>query len=114
LPNSAHHFTFAPPVAMAFHERRGHPYFLAKPLRDIHSCTRFAYPPRVALATQRLAQFFLQDFLDEAADAVAYQRLDAVPPAFTNQHVCCIPRHWRYLLRRPLTAGFGFSFQSRR
>ena len=32
-------------------------------------------------------------------------RLEGIAPLFTNQHVCCICRHWRHLLRRPLTAG---------
>src|SRR5262249_15158940 len=107
LAERAHHLTFASSVAIALHRRRGRPCFLAKPLRDIHSRARLDRAPSVWLATERFAQFFLQDLLDQAADAVAYQRLDAVAPAFTNQNICCICRHWRCLLRRLLTAGLA-------
>src|SRR5262247_2166205 len=107
LAKRAHHLAFASPVAMARDARRGHRSFIAKPLRDIHSHGRLGLPPRVTRAAECIAQFFLEDLLDKAANATALQRLDAVAPAFTSQHICCIRRHWRCLHRWLLTAGLA-------
>src|SRR5262245_15650650 len=70
--------------------------------------------PRIPRAPQRGGEFLLQQLFDEAANPPAYAGLEAVAPAFTNQNICCICRHWRCLLRRPLTAGFGLLSSSQR
>src|SRR5262245_56262352 len=107
LPNVPINLAFASPVAMARDAPRAYRSCIAKPLRDIHSHRRGGLPPRVTRPAERIAQFCLQDLLDEAANATAHQRLDAVPPAFTSQHICCIRRHWRCLHRWLLTAGLA-------
>src|SRR5262249_45275310 len=78
LAKRAHHLAFASPVAMARDARRAHRSCIAKPLRDIHSHRRLGLPPRVTRAAERTAQFFLDDLLDEAANATTQQPLDAV------------------------------------
>src|SRR5262249_5551414 len=88
-------------VSKPFCRAAAHPQ---QPIRPQLICWRRPAPARPR-APERGGEFLLQELLEEPADPSAPPRLEGIAPLFTNQHVCCICRHWRYLLRRPLTAG---------